>query len=104
MKTTVLGAGLVGSAIAIDLSKDNNFEVVSVDINPANLEKLNKYENIKKLCEDVSDYNGLEKAVADCELVINALPSNFGYSALKNLITAKKNVVDITFLKKIRLH
>lgn len=100
MKTTVLGAGLVGSAIAIDLSKDNNFEVVSVDINPANLEKLNKYENIKKLNEDVSDYKGLEKAVTDCELVINALPSNMGYSALKNLITAKKNVVDITFFEE----
>ena len=100
MKIAVLGAGLVGTAIAIDLSKEDNFEVLSVDINPKNLSKLNKFKTITKIEKDVSLKDNLHSVVADCEFVINALPSKMGYSALKNIILAGKNVVDITFFEE----
>ena len=40
-KIIVLGAGRVGSAIAIDLSK--NYHVKSIDFNPVALKSLEKY-------------------------------------------------------------
>ena len=40
MQIAVLGAGMVGRAIAIDLAKD--FDVTSFDLNPANLQELHK--------------------------------------------------------------
>ena len=46
-KIIVLGAGLVGSAIAIDLKKQ--FKVTSVDFNSQALEKLSKEHGIGTL-------------------------------------------------------
>ena len=100
MKIAVLGAGLIGTAIAIDLSQEEKFQVISVDINEQNLHKLQKYSQIKKLKEDISDFDTLKNIVDDCDYVINALPSNMGYKILKNLILCKKNVVDITFFEE----
>ena len=46
MKIAVLGAGMVGSAIALDLAKD--FDVTSFDLNEYNLES-HQWEK-KALC------------------------------------------------------
>ena len=51
-KIAVFGAGLVGNAIAIDLSK--KFNVTSVDINPEPLEILKTKYNISILQADLS--------------------------------------------------
>ena len=52
-RIVVLGAGLVGSAMAIDLSK--KFEVTSVDINPDSFRKLNPYNKIRQVVADLSN-------------------------------------------------
>ena len=46
-KIVVLGAGLVGKAIAIDLAK--SFDVTTVDINHTNLEAFENHKNIKTI-------------------------------------------------------
>ena len=56
MKIIVLGAGLVGAPMAIDLAKDGEFEVSVADKSNKSFDRLKPY-NIKTLQEDLSDVN-----------------------------------------------
>ena len=88
----VLGAGLVGGVIAKDLA--NNHQVTSVDISRKNLDKLN---GINKICADVSKKETLQNLIKDFDLVVGAVPGFMGYQMMKDVIEAKKNIVDISF-------
>ncbi len=93
-KIIVLGTGMIGSAIAIDLAKE--FEVTAVDIIRKNFDLL-KSNFVKVVQADVSKTNVIKKIVKNFDLVIGALPSHIGFQTLKSVIEAKKNVVDISF-------
>ncbi|MDQ6755724.1 MAG: saccharopine dehydrogenase NADP-binding domain-containing protein, partial [Bacteroidota bacterium] len=96
LKIAVLGAGMVGSAIAIDLS--TAFEVTSIDISEASLQKLqNKNSKIKILKSDLSDHENYRQLLQPFDLVVCAVPGFMGYKTLAAVIKAKKNVVDISF-------
>jgi len=98
MKIAILGAGLVGGPMAIDLSKDKKFKVTSVDINGAALRKLNKeHPDIEVLEKDLSMPDNVTKIVSGFDMVINAVPGFIGFQTLKAIIKEKKNVVDIAF-------
>ncbi len=97
-KIAVLGVGLVGKAIAIDLAK--SFDVTSIDINPSNLEKLQKYPKIKTIIADLSDKNEFNDAVKDFDLLIGCLPGYMGFEAVKQAILAGKNIIDISFFRQ----
>lgn len=92
----VLGAGLIGKAIAIDLSI--NHEVTSVDVNADNLQKLKANPSIKSIQMDLSNQKNIQKIFSEYDLVIGALPSALGFQTLKTVIEAGKNIVDISFL------
>lgn len=95
-KIIVLGAGMVGSAMAIDLSKDH--EVTVTDLNEEVLQKVNtKCKSLKTLQLDVTNKSQLQKSISSFELVICAVPGFLGFETLKAIIEAKKNVVDISF-------
>jgi len=95
-KIIVLGAGLVGNAIAIDLKK-SNFNVCSVDINTTPLEILNNIYKIKTIVQDLSDKEKLKQLIDNYDLVVSAVPGFMGFETLKTIIEAGKNVVDIAF-------
>ncbi|HEC43320.1 MAG TPA: saccharopine dehydrogenase [Bacteroides sp.] len=95
-KIVVLGAGLVGSAMAIDLSK--NFEVTSVDINPDSFRKLDPYKEIRQVVADLSDKKILKELIQDYDLVVGAVPGFMGYRTLETVIEAGKDIVDISFM------
>ena len=95
-KIIVLGAGLVGSAIAIDLSK--NHDVCSADINPESFQKFLKYPSIKTLPADLSNPETIKSIIKDFDLVIGAVPGFMGYQTMKAVIEAGKNMVDISFM------
>jgi len=97
-KIAVLGVGLVGKAIAIDLAK--SFDVTSIDINPSNLEKLQKFPQIKTIIADLSDKNEFNDAVKDFDLLIGCLPGYMGFEAVKQAIFAGKNIIDISFFRQ----
>ncbi|OFX85644.1 MAG: saccharopine dehydrogenase [Bacteroidetes bacterium GWF2_33_16] len=97
-KIAVLGVGLVGKAIAIDLAK--SFDVTSIDINPSNLEKLQKYSNIKTIIADLSDKDEFQDAVKDCDLIIGCLPGYMGFETVRQAILAGKNIIDISFFRQ----
>ncbi len=93
-KIIILGAGLVGRTIALDLAKDYN--VVSVDSNSSRLKPLAD-KKINTLQADLSSQSEIKKVIKDFDLVIGALPGFMGINSLKSIIEAGKNVVDISF-------
>jgi len=97
MKTIiVIGAGMVGSAMAIDLLQKHN--VVLADLNAQRLNHLRaKYSALQVMPLDVQDSSALQKAITPFDLVICAVPGFLGFQTLKTIIETGKNVVDISF-------
>ncbi|MCJ7555188.1 MAG: saccharopine dehydrogenase family protein [Ignavibacteriaceae bacterium] len=97
MKVLVLGAGLVGRPMAIDLAKDKSFQVTVADLNSKNLEKLPAEIPIHKIEINISNSKEVSALLKDYDIVLNAVPGFMGFNALKEIIKAGKNVVDIAF-------
>jgi saccharopine dehydrogenase-like NADP-dependent oxidoreductase len=96
MTIAVLGAGMVGRAIALDLAKD--YKVSSFDLNKANLLLLKeRYPAIETAAADLSDYNLYKDLLAPFDQVVTAVPGFMGYHTLEAVINSGKNVVDISF-------
>lgn len=95
-KIIVLGAGMVGSSMAIDMAKAH--QVTLTDISITTLQKVQQkhpHINIKQL--DVTDKNSLQSLIKQFELVICAVPGFLGFQTLKSIIEAEMNVIDISF-------
>ena len=93
-KAIVLGAGLVGKAMAIDLSK--KFEVTAVDVNADALSALKKHNvAVKQL--DFSNLAALTAAIQPFDIVVGAVPGFLGLQTARTVIEAGKNMVDISF-------
>ncbi|VAW25774.1 hypothetical protein MNBD_BACTEROID06-961 [hydrothermal vent metagenome] len=90
----VLGAGLVGSVIARDLAKQHN--VTSVDINKEALDQLVP-KGVSTKVVDLGKSAEVKKVVASFDLVIGAVPGFMGYSIVKEVIEAGKDIIDISF-------
>ncbi len=106
MKTIiVIGAGMVGSAMAIDLLQKHN--VVLADLNAQRLNHLrSKHPALQVMPLDVQDLSALQKAVTPFDLVICAVPGFLGFQTLKTILEIGKNVVDISFFPEnsLELH
>jgi lysine 6-dehydrogenase len=97
MNIIVLGGGLVGGPMAIDLSKDQGFTVTVADIDGKAMKNLEERSGIRTICKDLSNPAEVTKLVSDFDMVINAVPGFMGFQTLKAIIEAGKNVVDIAF-------
>jgi lysine 6-dehydrogenase len=93
-KVIILGAGLVGKAIAIDLKHD--FDVTSADVNPEALAFVAD-RGIKTIAKDLSNQQEVKNLVKDFDLVIGAVPGFMGYKTVEAVIEAGRNMVDISF-------
>ncbi|MDZ7647254.1 MAG: saccharopine dehydrogenase NADP-binding domain-containing protein [Cytophagales bacterium] len=93
-KVIVLGAGLVGKTMAIDLAK--NFDVTAVDINEQALSELSN-EGVKTKKVDLANTTVLTNLLKPFDLVIGAVPGFMGFKTCKTVIEAGKNMVDISF-------
>ena len=98
MKIAVLGAGMVGRAIAMDLT--NNFDVTSFDISETNLAVLNERSKVKTYKTDLKQYSDYPVLLEGFDMVVNAVPGFMGYKTLEAIIHARKNVVDISFFSE----
>lgn len=94
-KIIVLGAGLVGKAIAIDLCRD--FEVTSVDIDAEALQELGAAHPLKTIAADLSNPEKIKELISDYDLVIGAVPGFMGFKTLRTVIQSGKDIVDISF-------
>ena len=98
MKMIVLGCGLVGGPMAVDLANEASFEITVVDKNRENLNALaSRPDNIRTVHQDLGDPENIGSLIADHDLVLNAVPGFMGFQTLKAIIEAGKNVVDIAF-------
>ncbi|MEZ4797026.1 MAG: saccharopine dehydrogenase C-terminal domain-containing protein [Flavobacteriaceae bacterium] len=92
----VLGAGMVGSAMAIDLSTNHKVTLTDISLDTLNKVKQNCTNlDIKKL--DVTNLSELKESLKPFDLVICAVPGFLGFKTLKTIIEAQKNVIDISF-------
>ena len=98
MRIIVLGAGLVGGPMAIDLAAEERFDVSVADIDTAALEDLAHRAAIHPLTVDLSRPQEVTRLVDDFDLVVDAVPGFMGYRTLEAIISAGRNVVDIAFL------
>ena len=95
-KIIVLGAGMVGSAMAIDLAKKHNVTVA--DLSNKALEKLKqKNQDINILQLNAKDKSLLISAITPYDIVVCAVPGFMGFETLRTIIETGKNVVDISF-------
>ena len=95
-KIIILGAGMVGKAMAIDLSK--NHDVTSADIDVYSLNYLASNYNIKTKVLDVTNENEFISTIKPFDLVISAVPGFLGLQTITRVINCKKNLIDISFL------
>ena len=95
-KIIVLGAGMVGSAMAIDMTKKHDVTVTDLSVEALKKvkEKCNELSTLKL---DVTDKIKLQNTIMNFDLVICAVPGFLGFETLKAIIEAEKNVVDISF-------
>src|SRR5690349_6861305 len=84
-KVAVLGAGMVGRAMALDLS--TQFDITAFDINAHNLSMLP--ENISSKTADLSNFESYPQLLKDFDHVVCAVPGFMGYRALQGIIRAK---------------
>jgi lysine 6-dehydrogenase len=97
MKAIILGAGLVGGPMAIDLAADSRFEVTIADRDQGTLDALNCRNDITLIRKDLADPADVTSLVSEYDIVINAVPGFMGYRTLKAIIEAEKDVIDIAF-------
>jgi len=95
-KIIILGAGMVGKAMASDLAKKH--EVTSADIDAGALQPLAGRPNIHTAVLDVTDEAALSSAVSGFDLVISAVPGFLGMQTMEKVIKQKKDLVDISFM------
>jgi len=96
MKVAVLGSGMVGSAIAMDLASRHH--VTAFDVSNANLELLKKRNpRIETQQADLRDYSSYAQLLASFDIVVTAVPGFMGYKTLEAAINCQKNIVDISF-------
>jgi lysine 6-dehydrogenase len=95
-KVIVLGGGMVGRAMAIDLAKMHR--VTLCDVNPETLEHAQKKcRELTVQPLDVTREKDLRRIINNYDLVINAVPGFLGFRTLKTVIKEGHNVVDIAF-------
>ncbi len=97
MKTIVLGGGLVGGPMALDLSEDKDMNVSVADVSEKTLAKFKDHSGIQTIQQDLSDREKLKTLISGFDMVISAVPGFMGYKTLETIINAGKNVVDIAF-------
>jgi len=93
-KIAVLGAGLVGKAIALDLAA--TYDVTSFDVNEDALRHL-KNGNVQTVKLDFNDSGALQSLLSPFDIVVGAVPGFMGYKIASTVIDAGKDMVDISF-------
>ena len=99
MQIAILGAGMVGRTMALDLAKKYN--VTSFDVSGQSLHSLTEKDpSIKTIRANLGDHSNYPTLLAGFDFIISAVPGFMGYHTLEAIIKAKKNVVDISFFSE----
>jgi saccharopine dehydrogenase-like NADP-dependent oxidoreductase len=98
-KVIVLGAGMVGQAIALDLAADAGLRVDVADVRPEALERVSTRAPLATVRADLGNPDAVRRLVGGYELVVGALPSVLGFQTLRAVLEAGRPAyVDISFM------
>ncbi len=104
-KAIILGGGMVGGVMAMDLAGDERFEVTVADHREEALERVaQRAPKAKTINVDLGDAAAVRRLVADYDIVLGALASAIGFQTLRAVIEAGKNYCDISFMPEDALH
>ena len=99
MKILVLGAGMMGRAIAYDLCKHSNFDNIAVaDKDKKTIQSAEKFlerENIDFHILDIEKTNVVKKNFQNYDIAISAVPYKFNYILAKIAIETKTHFLDL---------
>jgi len=97
-KIVVLGAGMIGSAMARDLSGGDGLEIHIADARSEVLDKVASQGPIRTHRADLADPEAIAALASGFDLVIGALPSVLGLQSVRAAIAAGCSMVDISFM------
>jgi saccharopine dehydrogenase-like NADP-dependent oxidoreductase len=97
-KVVVLGAGMVGQAIARDLAADAGLRVDVADVRPEALARVAARAEVGTVRADLANPDAVRRLVGGYELAVGALPSVIGLQTLRAVIEAGRRYVDISFM------
>jgi saccharopine dehydrogenase-like NADP-dependent oxidoreductase len=97
-KIVILGGGMIGSAMAMDLTRTNRHDVTVAELRPEVRERLETRHGVATLAADLSRPETITELVKGYDLVLGALPSVYGYRTLEAVIAAGKSYCDISFM------
>jgi len=84
--------------MAVDLARNGDFEVTVVDVRPDALAALAAaHPDIATMRADLSASGEARRIAAGFDLVVSAVPGSMGFSVLREVIEAGRDVVDIAF-------
>lgn len=99
MKITVLGAGMMGRAVAFDLEKYSNFSKITVaDKDEQTLQSAKIFLKGKKIdfaIINVNDSKDVRKHFQHADIVISAVPYRFNYDMTKIAVETKTHFLDL---------
>jgi saccharopine dehydrogenase-like NADP-dependent oxidoreductase len=96
-KVLVLGGGMIGSAIAMDLVRSGR-DVTVADVRDDVLARLAERHRVRTLTADLSSPRVVTRLASEHGVVVGALPSVIGYQTLRAVIEAGRDFVDISFM------
>ena len=99
MRIIVLGCGKIGSVIARDFAESvDGAEVVVADKSERMAEAAaSRIEGAEWTSVDATDYTSLVESVRGFDLVIGALPGDYGYQALRAAVEVGVDMLDVSF-------
>jgi saccharopine dehydrogenase-like NADP-dependent oxidoreductase len=101
-RIVVLGGGMVGSVMAMDISQEPGIEVEVVDASEASLERVRARcgDGVTTKQADLSSTTKIRECIDGADLVLGALASHLGLGALETVIDAGMKYADISFMSE----
>ena len=96
-RVVVLGAGMVGSAIAMDLAR-SGWRVTVADRRPEALSRVAARHGVATAEADLADAGAVRRLAGGHDLVVGALASVLGLQTLRAVAEAGRDYVDISFM------
>lgn len=103
-KVAILGTGMIGSTMAIDLARESEHEVLIADRDESALKRAADHVravtgvDVATSVLDLSEAKNISAIARDADILSGALPSPMGFQALRAVIETGKPFVDISFM------
>jgi len=97
-RVLVLGAGMIGAAIARDMAGDAGLEVRLADLDAEALAQAARQGPIETVQADLSDARRISDLARGADVVVGALPSAIGFAAMQAVAETGRDLVDVSFM------